>query len=139
MFTLYRPGITLNSLRRQFEALKRKYARVIAAAVLKPVADEIVSLWDIAVSKRQPKPDPLTCVQKVAKAGFRLQTFKDLHIYIEDCSRYGGFPDAWEIINKLLPPSEKINLSAVLPNRFPARQTPCVFVPLRPIIPCLSM
>ena len=121
MFTLYRSGTTINSLRRQFEALKRKYARVIAAAVLKPVADEIVSLWDIAISQKQPKPDPLTCVQKVAKAGFRLQTFTRLHIYIEDCSRYGGFPDPWEIINRLLPPGEKVNLSTVLPNRFPAK------------------
>ena len=121
MFRLYRPGITIASLRRQFEALKRKYARVIAAAVLKPIADRIVRLWEIAVERKQPKPNPLLCVRKVADAGFCLQTFKDLHIYVDDCQRYGGFPDADEIINKLLPPGVKVNLSAVLPNRFPVR------------------
>ena len=112
---------TLSQLRRQLEALKRKYARVIAAAVLKPVAQKIVNLWDIATAKKQPKPNPLLCVQKVVKAGFRLQTLKALHIYIEDCRRYGGFPDADEIINKLLPPKQPVNLSAVLPTRFPIR------------------
>ena len=55
---------TISSLRRQVEALKRKYARVIAAAVLKPVADKIVNLWDIATAKKQPKPNPLLCVRK---------------------------------------------------------------------------
>ena len=112
---------SISQLRRQFEALKRKYARVIAAAVLKPVADKIVNLWDIAVSKKQPKPTPILCVQKVVKVGFRFDTYTSLHIYLEDCRNYGGFPDALEIINKLLPPKKPVNLSAVLPGRFPVR------------------
>ena len=58
---------SISQLRRQFEALKRKYARVIAAAVLKPVADQIVNLWDIATAKKQPKPNPLLCIQKVVR------------------------------------------------------------------------
>ena len=76
---------SISQLRRQFEALKRKYARVIAAAVLKPVADKIVNLWDIATAKKQPKPNPLLCIQKVVQAGFRLDTFTALHTYIKDC------------------------------------------------------
>ncbi len=112
---------TISSLRRQIEALKRKYAREIAAAVLKPVANQITRLWEIAVAKKQPKPDPLDCVQKVAQAGFRLHTFKALHGYIEDCRRYGGFPDADVIVNKLLPPKQRVELSVVLPDRFPLR------------------
>ncbi len=112
---------TISSLRRQIEALKRKYAREIAAAVLKPVAQKIVNLWDIATVKKQPKPSPLLCVQKVVKAGFRLHTFKALHIYLEDCRRYGGFPNADEIVNKLLPSQKPVELSAVLPVRFPIR------------------
>ena len=110
--------MTISQLRRQFEALKRKYARVIAAAVLRPVANKIVNLWDIATTKKQPKPSPILCLQKVAKAGFRLKTFKALHIYLEDCRRYGGFPDPEEIIQKLLPPKKPVELSAVLPAMF---------------------
>ena len=112
---------SISQLRRQFEALKRKYARVIAAAVLKPVADKIVNLWEIATTKKQPKPTPIICVQKVVKAGFRLNTYTSLHTYIKDCRHYGGFPDAGEIVNKLLPPKERVELSAVLPGRFPVR------------------
>ena len=112
---------SISQLRRQFEALKRKYARVIAAAVLKPVADKIVNLWDIATAKKQPKPNLILCVQKVVQAGFRLDTFTALHTYIKDCRHYGGFPGAGEIINKLLPPKKPVELSAVLPGRFPVR------------------
>ncbi len=113
--------MSLYQIRHQIEALKRKYARQIAAAVLKPVANKIVNLWDIATAKKQPKPDPLLCVHKAVKAGFRLHTFTALHVYLEDCQRYGGFPDANEIINRLLPPQQRVELSAVLPTRFPVR------------------
>ena len=113
--------MTLSQIRREIEALKRKYAREIAAAVLRPVANQITRLWEIAVAKKQPKPNPLNCVRKVADAGFRLKTFNALHSYIEDCRTYGGFPDAEEIINKLLPSKKPVELSAVLPARFPAR------------------
>ena len=53
--------MTLSQIRRELEALKRKYARVIAVAVLRPVADRITRLWEIAVAKKQPKPDPVGC------------------------------------------------------------------------------
>ena len=128
---MFSPRITLRSLRRQFEALKRKYARVIASIILKPVADEITRLWAIAVEKKQPKPSPILCLQKVVKAGFHLPSFKAFHIYIEDCRRYGGFPNTEEITNKLLPPKTRIILHEVLPNRFPARRLLCVFASLR--------
>ena len=118
---MYSLGTTIGSLRRRLEALKRKYAREIAAAVLKPVAQKIVNLWDIATAKKQPKPNPVDCVRKVADAGFRLKTLNALHGYIDSCERYGGFPDADEIVNKLLPPKQPVELSAVLPARFPVR------------------
>ena len=50
---------TLSSLRRQIEALKRKYAREIAAAVLEPIADKIVNLWETSPPpKNSPSPPP---------------------------------------------------------------------------------
>ena len=118
---IFSPGISIWSLRRQFEALKRKYARVIAVVALRPVADEITRLWEIAVENKQPKPSPILCIQKVVKAGFRLSAFKPLHTYLEDCRRYGGFPDAQEIADKLLPPKQRVILHQILPHRFPAR------------------
>ena len=113
--------MTLSQIRSQLEAIKREYAHVIAAAVLKPVASKVVNLWDIATAKKQPKPSPILCVRKVVDAGFRRQTLKALHIYLEDCRRYGGFPNAEEITEKLFPPGKRVNLSDVLPYRFPVR------------------
>ena len=109
------PGITLASLRRQLNALKRKYARLLAVAHLKPVTDQITELWNIAVAKEKPKPDPISCIKKIADAGFRITSLKALHIYLKDCRYYNEFPDAQEIAARLFPPGKKINLSAVLP------------------------
>ena len=78
---------TLSQLRREVEAIERKYARVFAAAILKPVTNQITELWAIAVAKEQPKPDALSCVRKVVAAGFRLHTFTALHIYLKDWVR----------------------------------------------------
>ena len=89
--------MTIGQLHRQFEALKRKYARVIAAAILRPAANQTAQLWAIAVAKKQPKPNPLSCVYKVVDA---------------------GFPGAQEIIQRLLPPRKPVVLSAVLPGIF---------------------
>ena len=78
MLTLYVPRVSLASVRRQFEVLKRefetfkrKHARVIAAAMLKPVARRIVRRWETAVEKKKPVPDPVDCVHIVAGSGFR--------------------------------------------------------------------
>lgn len=112
-------GITLASLRRELYALKRKYARVFAVAHLKPVTDHIAELWNIAVAKKKPKPDPIFCIKKIADAGFRITSLKALHIYLKDCRYYNEFPDAQKIAARLFPPKKKVNLSAVLPDRFP--------------------
>ena len=110
--------MTIYQLRRQFETLKRKYAHVIARACLRPVANQIIELWNIAVAKEKPKPDPISCVKKVVDAGFRITSLKAFHIYMKDCRYYDEFPDAREIADRLFPPGKKINLSGVLPGLF---------------------
>ena len=110
--------MTLYQLRRSFESLKARYAHVIAAAHLQPVVDQITELWNIALANKQPKPDPLSCVRKVADAGFRLNTFTALHVYLEDCSYYGDFPDVREIVQRLFPPKQPVVLSEILPTIF---------------------
>ena len=77
------------SLHPQREALERKCASQLAVYRLRPVVDQIAELWNIAVAKKQPKPDSLTCVRKIADAGFRLPTFTALHTYYKDCRKYG--------------------------------------------------
>ena len=72
-----------------------------------PVAKQIVELWAIALANQQPKPDPITCISKFTDAGIRMQTFKDVHIYLRDCGTYGDFPDAIEIASRLFPAGGK--------------------------------
>ena len=81
-----------------------------------PVAKQIVELWDIALANQQPKPDPMTCISKFTDAGIRMQTFKEVHIYLRDCGTYGGFPDAIEIANRLFPVGGKAR-QAKIPRR----------------------
>ena len=105
---MYTYAPTLSSIRRWVEGLERRFARQLAMVRVLPVAKEIVELWDIAVANQQPKPDPLTCISKFTDAGIRLQTFKDVHIYLRDCRKYGDFPDAIEIAGKLFPRGQKV-------------------------------
>ena len=121
MLSLYRPGITLTSLRRQFEALKRKLDRLLAASRLKSATSRIVRLWEIAVEKKKPLPDPVDCVHIMARAGFRPESWNYLHGYIDHCQRFRAVPDAEEILSKLSLPRRLSSLIAVLPDPSPAR------------------
>ena len=113
MLTLYSRA-ALASLRRQVDALKRKFARVLPVLRLRSAADHIVKLWNIAVAKKKPRLDPVDCVRVIADAGFRPKSWNPLHGYIEQCQRYGATPDAGEIIGKLFPPGKKTDPSAIL-------------------------
>ena len=113
MLTLYSRS-TLASLRRQVDALKRKLVRVLPVLRLRSAADHIVKLWNIAVDKKKPKPDPIDCVHVISKAGFRPESWNSLHGYIEQCHRYRNTPEAREIIGKLFPSGKKPNPSAIL-------------------------
>ena len=109
-------GLTVAPIRRQFEALKREFAHKIAVAHLRPVANQITELWEIAIAKKQPKPSPPSGIRMVTEAGFRLQNFNMLHGYLDDCASYDWFPNPLEIIERLFPPNKKVDLSAALPE-----------------------
>ena len=96
-------GPTLSQLRRQVDALKRKYAKELAVYRLRRVASEICLLWDIATAKRQPKPDPFACIRRVADAGFRLNTWMPFHNYIQRCRDNNRHPEVRDIVTTLLP------------------------------------
>ena len=115
---MFGPAPTLSSLRRDLETIKRQYARRFAVAYLKPAADQIVEMWNIAIANKERKPTPMACIRKVTDVGFRLHNFNVLHGYMDDCSRYNLFPEALIIVDKLFPPGKKVNLSTVLPHKF---------------------
>ena len=108
------PRIPLSSLRRQVDALKRLWDRVLPALRLKIAVNHIAQLWEIAVAKQQPKPDPIDCVHIISDAGFRPESWNPLHAYLEHTDRYRRIPDPKEIINKLNPPKNLASMVAAI-------------------------
>ena len=77
--------MSLSRIRNHIEVLDRE----LAMYRVRPIADQITD------------------------TGLRLQTIRDLHIYLKDYRKYGGFPGAQEMIEKLFPPGLKVVLSDI--------------------------
>ncbi len=90
--------MTISQLRRRIDALKRKFAPELAILKLRRIAESISDDWDPS----EP-PEPHDVVQRVADAGFRLNTFGRLSNYLKDIRRQGDVPEAESIILQLLP------------------------------------
>ena len=90
--------MTISQLRRRIDALKRKFAPELAIIKLRRIAEAVSEEWDPS----EP-PEPHDVVQRVAKAGFRLNTFGRLSNYLKDIRRQGDVPEPESIILQLLP------------------------------------
>ncbi len=90
--------MTLSQLRRRIDALKRRFAPELAILKLRRIAESVSDDWDPS----EP-PDPQDVVQRVAKAGFRLNTFGRLSNYLKDIRGQGDVPEPESIILRLLP------------------------------------
>ncbi len=95
--------MSLRQIRNAVEALKRKFAPELAIIRLSRVANEITQLWHIAIANKQPKPEPYSCVRKVADAGFRLHTYMAFEKYLQRCIDDDRRPGIRGIITTLLP------------------------------------
>ena len=94
----------LNSYRRRIDALKRKLAPELQAVRLRRMAEQYCCLWDCAVRYRSLPPGGLAFIQRIAKAGFRLQeTFPRLYKYLECCYHQEERPTPGDIVSSLLP------------------------------------
>ena len=90
--------MTISQIRRRIDALKRKFAPELAILKLRRIAEAVSEEWDPS----EP-PEPHDVVQRVAKAGFRLNTFGRLSNYLKDIRRQGDVPEPESIILQLLP------------------------------------
>ena len=90
--------MTISQLRRRIDALKRKFARELAIVKLRPIAESVADDWDA-----DNPPEPGDVIQRVVKAGFRLNTFTRLSRYLKDMRRQGDVPDPYIIVCCLLP------------------------------------
>ena len=90
--------MTLSQIRTRINALKRRFARELAIVKLRPVAESVANQWD-----PECPPEPGDVIQRVVKAGFRLNTFTRLSSYLKDIRSQGDVPDPYIIVCCLLP------------------------------------
>ena len=95
--------MTLSQIRREIEALKRKYAKELAIVRLRRQAEEVCDQWERAVSDQQEPPQPHAVVGKMAAAGFFLSTYITLHHYVKRIREEGKLPEPRQIVLNLLP------------------------------------
>ena len=95
--------LTLNQIKKEVDALKRKYAKEIAIYRLRRVSEEIYNDYARAVGDRQDPPKPLEIIRKIADQGFRLTTWIHLHNYLEKVREEGDIPEPRRIVLALFP------------------------------------
>ena len=93
--------MTISQIRRRVNALNRRFARELAIIKLRRIAEAVADDWD----PDQP-PEPHDVIQRVVKAGFRLNTFTRLSRYLKDMRRQGDVPLPVSIVCSLLPWAE---------------------------------
>ncbi len=77
--------MSLSQIRNRINALRRKYARELAACRLRRLADEFSQQWAAAVAERRPAPESHPFIKRVADHGVRAPTYMQLHKYLEGC------------------------------------------------------
>ena len=93
--------MTISQIRRRIDALKRKFARELAIIKLRRIAESVADDWD----PNHP-PEPADVIQRVVKAGFRLNTFTRLNRYLNDTRHAGEVPYPNTMVLDLLPWAE---------------------------------
>ncbi len=101
---------TLIYARNRIDYLRRKYAIPLAIARLHPIAEEFCDQWAVEranASSPAPEPGALPVsqpfIQRLVAHGFSLNTFTDLHRYLERCQKSNTCPNPLSIIESLFP------------------------------------
>ena len=96
-------SVSLGQMRRQTDALKRKYALELAVYRLRPITEEFCLQWAVAVADCQPLPETRPFTQSIVGQGFRFFTLMELHRYLDRCRAEHTQPDCYGIMAALLP------------------------------------
>ena len=121
---------TLSQIRNQVNALQRKYALELSVARLHPLAEEFSLQWVKAVADRREAPQTHPFILRIARHGFRFDTYMDLHRYLEGCRRSGDLPDCYGIIGALYPQLTAESLLRLLEGNHPVPEpSPCLEEP----------
>ena len=104
---------SLRYLRRQVDDLQKRLKPVLAILRLRNLAMEFCDEFDETDARERPNQrQPLLNITtmfmpRVGQAGFRLDTFQDLHTYFRRCINVEACPDPKEIVFTLIPWARK--------------------------------
>ncbi len=90
--------MTISQLRRRIDSLKRKFARELAIIRLRRIAEAVSDDWD-----PDHPPEPAEVIDRIAGAGFCLNTFTNLGRYLKDIRLQSDVPNSESIVVRLLP------------------------------------
>ena len=111
---------TLSELRRELQALRRKYHKEIAIYRMRRVTEEIHHDYARAVTDRQNPPKPLEVIRRIADRGFRLTTWMHLMNYLEKVREAGDIPELRRMLLALLPWAWRSRYDRLLMRELPA-------------------
>ncbi len=95
--------MTLAQIRTQVHQWQRRFARELAVFRLRQLAEQIADDWTVAAAEKEPLPNPLQVVRRVAREGHVLKTYMNLNRYVQRCIDQGRCLEAPQIVLALLP------------------------------------
>ena len=110
---------TVSQLKRQLEALQRKYALELSVARLHRIAEEFSLEWTRAVGDRRDLPESHPFILRIARQGFRFNTFLNLYNYLENCRGNDDIPTCYGIVGALHPHLSAQRLSQLMDGKHP--------------------
>ena len=132
---------TLSQIRNRVDALRHKHTLELSVARLHPLAEEFSLEWTRTVGDRRELPQTHPFILRIARLGFRFNTFMNLHRYLEDCRSSGDIHYCYGIIGALYPQLTDEHLRQLLEGRHPVTEpkpAPCLDGPRkRPMVALL--
>ena len=95
--------MTLSQIKREVNALKRKYAKALAVVRLRRLAQEFCDEWDANRVEGKPAMQAIDSGQWFIKRGYRPRSLNRLFDYIRRCAEAKEAPKAYDIVKALIP------------------------------------
>ncbi len=113
--------MSLKSTRNQINALRRKFAFPLAVLRLRRLSEEFCHDWHTALTNNKPLPEPHPFILRIAKEVMPLNTFMELHHYLNRHRDNKTTPEPLAIAVTLFPNHANTGL---LPSLFAGELTP---------------
>ena len=97
----------MRSLQARVRALQRILAPELAIVRLRRLSEEFCIESTVDQANGEPPSHPHAFIQRVASAGFRLQSFMAVHKYLERCRDRNDLPEREDLLRALIPWSRR--------------------------------